>query len=132
MRLRGYLTEAALGLAEICLHHRVWGRLLYNPDADSGSLAPVFERKQFGPGAPDVEAALANASRILPIITTAHAAVRRQTTTYWPEVYLNQSMSMASNLRPVYAILQPREYSATSARSTRSYFHASTISRTSC
>ncbi|WP_263382342.1 hypothetical protein [Granulicella arctica] len=70
--------------------YRIWGRLLYNPDA-----APaVWQRSlhhEFGPGAPDVEAALANASRILPIITTAHGASAGNNT-YWPEVYYNQSM----------------------------------------
>ncbi len=55
--------------------NRVWGRLLYNPDADP-EVWRRYLRKQFGPGAPGIEAALANASRILPIITTAHLRVR--------------------------------------------------------
>jgi len=70
--------------------HRVWGRLLYNPAAEP----EVWQRylvKQFGPGAPSMEAALASASRILPIVTTAHGASAGNNS-YWPEVYLNQSM----------------------------------------
>ena len=49
--------------------YRVWGRLLYNPDATrtSGALpAQRFERRA------RPSTALANASRILPIVTTAH------------------------------------------------------------
>ncbi len=70
--------------------YRVWGRLLYNPDADAGVWRRSLERN-FGSGAPAMEAALASASRILPIVTTAHAASAGNNT-YWPEVYLNQSM----------------------------------------
>jgi hypothetical protein len=70
--------------------HRVWGRLLYNPDADPDCWRRYL-RKQFGPGAPAAEAAVANVSRILPIVTTAHGASAGNNT-YWPEVYLNQSL----------------------------------------
>jgi len=70
--------------------HRVWGRLLYNPDADPDCWRRYL-RKQFGAGAPAAEGALANASRILPIVTTAHGASAGNNT-YWPEVYLNQSL----------------------------------------
>jgi hypothetical protein len=70
--------------------HRVWGRLLYNPEAEP-EVWQRYLRKQFGPGAPGIEAALANASRILPIVTTAHATSAGNNT-YWPEVYLNQSI----------------------------------------
>jgi len=70
--------------------HRVWGRLLYNPNADPESWRRYLN-KQFGPGAPGIEDALANASRILPIVTTGHGASAGNNT-YWPEVYLNQSI----------------------------------------
>ncbi len=51
--------------------YRLRGRLLYNPDAPR----PTWERflaTEFGPAARSCEAALANASRVLPLITTAH------------------------------------------------------------
>ncbi len=70
--------------------HRVWGRLLYNPDAEP-EVWQRYLRKQFGPGAPGIETALSNASRILPIVTTAHGTSAGNNT-YWPEVYLNQSI----------------------------------------
>lgn len=70
--------------------HRIWGRFLYNPEADPSNWRPYLT-KQFGPGAPALENALANASRILPTITTAHGASAANNT-YWPEIYTNQTM----------------------------------------
>jgi hypothetical protein len=69
--------------------YRMWGRMLYNPD----TAPEVWQRTlryQFGEGAAPLEASLGNASRILPIITTAHAPSAGNNT-YWPEVYWNQS-----------------------------------------
>jgi hypothetical protein len=70
--------------------HRVWGRLLYNPHTEPEVWRRAL-RSQFGEGGDDMEVALANASRILPIITTAHAPSAGNNT-YWPEIYLNQSL----------------------------------------
>jgi hypothetical protein len=67
---------------------RVWGRLLYNPESDPDVWRRYLE-KQFGSGAEAVESALASASRILPIITTAHGASAANNN-YWPEMYTNQ------------------------------------------
>jgi hypothetical protein len=69
---------------------RMWGRMLYNPDSNP----EVWQRtlkKDFGRGAPAAELALANASRILPIITTAHLPSAANNN-YWPEMYINQSI----------------------------------------
>jgi hypothetical protein len=69
---------------------RTWGRLMYNPQ----TAPEVWQRplrKQFGKGSRAVELALANASRILPIITTAHGASAANNS-YWPEMYFNQSL----------------------------------------
>jgi hypothetical protein len=63
--------------------YRVWGRHLYNPDASSEP-----------PGT--AEAALASASRILPIITTAHLPSAANNT-YWPEIYTNQPVVEAGH-----------------------------------
>ncbi len=70
--------------------HRVWGRLMYNPEAAPDAWRRLLQ-KDFGPGAPAIETALANASRILPVIMTSHAASAGNNT-YWPELYLNQSI----------------------------------------
>jgi hypothetical protein len=52
-------------------YYRVWGRKLYNPDADPETWRRSL-RAQFGAGASATEIALANASRILPLLTSAH------------------------------------------------------------
>ncbi len=65
--------------------YRLWGRLLYNPDADPEQWHRYL-RHEFGAAAAAAEAALGSASRILPLVTTAHhpsAANNR----YWPEIY---------------------------------------------
>jgi hypothetical protein len=69
---------------------RIWGRLTYNPQ----SAPEVWQRalqRPFGKGAKAVELALANASRILPIITAAHAPSAANNS-YWPEMYFNHSL----------------------------------------
>jgi hypothetical protein len=88
--------------------HRVWGRLLYNPESSSDCWRRYLNA-QFGRGAPHVEEALANASRILPIITTGHATSAGNNT-YWPEVYLNQSMYDAEHFRPYTDTPSPRVF----------------------
>ncbi len=74
---------------------RLLGRLSYNPETDK----EVWQRQlksEFGDKAMRFEVALANASRILPLITTAHlpAAANFQ---YWPEIYVNQSIHNPNN-----------------------------------
>lgn len=65
--------------------YRLWGRLLYNPDADPEIWRRAL-RRQFGPAAAAMEAALASASRILPLLTTAHLP-SAPNNAFWPEVY---------------------------------------------
>jgi hypothetical protein len=77
---------------------RVWGRLLYNPDCDP-DVWRRYLRRTFGESAGATENALANASRILPIVTTAHGASAANNS-YWPEMYLNQSILDANASGP--------------------------------
>src|ERR1017187_2090137 len=88
--------------------YRVWGRMLYNPAADPGVWQRPLQQK-FGAAAPALEAALTNCSRILPIITTAHAASAGNNT-YWPEVYLNHSMIDADHPGPYTDSPTPRVF----------------------
>ena len=67
---------------------RVFGRLLYNPDAEPATWNRYL-KNQFGAGAASAEQALANATRILPIVLTAHGTSAGNNT-YWPEMYTNQ------------------------------------------
>ncbi len=61
--------------------YRVWGRLLYNPQADPDGWQRAL------PGA--AADALAQSSRIFPIITTTHMPSAANNN-YWPEMYTNQ------------------------------------------
>ncbi|MBI1785954.1 MAG: hypothetical protein HYR60_00105, partial [Acidobacteria bacterium] len=88
--------------------YRVWGRLLYNPESDPEAWRRYLG-KQFGPGAPAIEAALANASRILPIVTTAHCASAANNA-YWPELYLNQSLVDPDRAGPYRDTPAPRVF----------------------
>ncbi len=77
---------------------RVFGRLQYNPDTDP-DVWRRFLRKQFGAGASSVELALANATRILPIVLTAHGTSAGNNT-YWPEIYTNHPIADANIKHP--------------------------------
>ena len=91
---------------------RVWGRMLYNPDTSTAVLRRPWA-KQFGPGAAPLQTALANVSRILPIVTTAHAPSAGNNT-YWPELYFNQSMVDAVHYGPYGDSPQPRVFGTVS------------------
>lgn len=88
--------------------YRVWGRLLYNPESDPDAWRRYL-RRHVGAGAQAVEGALANASRILPIVTTAHGASAANNS-YWPELYLNQSMIDADHPGPYTDSPAPRVF----------------------
>ncbi len=53
------------------LYYRVWGRKLYNPDADAEVWRRAM-RADFGAGADATETALGKASKILALMTSAH------------------------------------------------------------
>jgi hypothetical protein len=78
--------------------YRLWGRGLYNPDGDPDGWRR-FHRQKFGPGAEKADAALASASRILPLVTTAHlpSAANRN---FWPEMYTNMPIVDATRPHP--------------------------------
>ncbi len=78
--------------------YRVWGRLLYNPDSSPEPWRRWLTHK-FGRAAGEIESALANASRILPIVTTAHCPSAANNS-YWPEMYLNHSLIDAAHPGP--------------------------------
>lgn len=67
--------------------YRLWGRLLYGPNAEPDSWGR-FLRTEFGSAAQACEGALANASRVLPLVTTAHLP-SASNNSYWPEIYSN-------------------------------------------
>jgi hypothetical protein len=78
--------------------YRVWGRNLYNPDGDADGWRRALSH-QFGNGAEKIEGALAAASRILPLVTTAHCPSAANNN-YWPEMYFNMPIVDASRKHP--------------------------------
>ena len=75
--------------------YRVWGRLLYNPKSEPDTWQRWL-RKNFSVSADDLENALGNASRILPLITTTHLPSAANNN-YWPEMYTNHSLFDSEN-----------------------------------
>jgi len=71
--------------------YRVWGRLLYDPLAKPSSWRRYLDH-EFGAASAKVEAALAKASRVLPLITVVHG-VGASNNGYWPELYVNMPIS---------------------------------------
>ncbi len=86
--------------------YRVWGRNLYNPDGDPDGWRREL-RQQFGRGADKVEAALASASRILPLVTVAHCPSAANNN-YWPEMYTNIAIVAEPNPQPYSDTPGPR------------------------
>ncbi|GAA5032571.1 hypothetical protein [Actinopolymorpha pittospori] len=75
--------------------YRLWGRLLYDPDADPASWRR-FLRAEYGAAAEAVENALGPASRVLPLVTVAHG-IGASNNGYWPEIYLNMPIAGGPN-----------------------------------
>ena len=87
---------------------RVFGRLAYNPNTDPDVWRRYLD-KQFGAGAEDAELALANASRILPIVLTAHG-VSAANNLYWPEMATNFSIADPNNKNPYFDTPTPKVF----------------------
>ncbi len=79
--------------------YRLWGRLLYDPDADREGWARYLARS-FGPAAIAAETALAHASRTLPLFTTANIP-STSNRYYWPEIYDNMPVMPLSGYKPM-------------------------------
>jgi hypothetical protein len=91
---------------------RVWGRLLYSPAADADVWRRAM-RHDFGAAGEDLTTALANSSRILPTVTTAHAPSAGNNN-YWPEIYLNHSLVDAAHPGPYTDSPLPRVFGTVS------------------
>ncbi len=71
--------------------YRLWGRLLYDPEADASVWRRYLDH-EFGEASSHIERALAAASRVLPLVTVAHG-VGASNNGYWPEIYINMPIS---------------------------------------
>jgi hypothetical protein len=93
--------------------YRVWGRLLYNPDAD-GDEWKRYLRSEFGPeAAVPMEQAVSSASRVLPLLTTAHLP-SASNNSYWPEMYTNMPIVPGSAPEPYSDTPEPKRFGTTS------------------
>ena len=93
-------------------YYRVWGRKLYDPESQ---LEPSrrYLRKHFGPGAEDVEAACANSSRILALLTSAHLP-SASNHAFWPELYTNMPIVLGSEPSPYSDTPDPKCFATVS------------------
>jgi hypothetical protein len=94
------------------LYYRVWGRRLYDPDANAEAWRRWL-RKGFGAGSVAVEAAVANASRILPLVTSAHLP-SASNHSYWPEMYTNMPIVRGGERSPYSDTPEPRSFGTVS------------------
>jgi hypothetical protein len=92
--------------------YRLWGRLLYNPDAQPETWRRFLQR-EYGPAAGPCEEALAHASRILPLFTTAHTPSAANNN-YWPEIYANMPIVDASRPHPYGDTPSPKRFGTVS------------------
>ena len=93
--------------------YRLFGRLLYNPAADPAAWRRYLAH-EFGPAAGPVETALASASRVLPLVTSAHSP-SADNLSYWPEIYTNMSIVHDSPSDPYPDTPTPRRFGTVSA-----------------
>jgi len=76
--------------------YTVFGRIGYNPDTDPAVWQEEFASR-FGSAAPTLEEALAVASKIVPMITTAHMPVH-PSLRYWTELNTGWALFSENNL----------------------------------
>jgi hypothetical protein len=93
--------------------YRVWGRLVYNPETDADGWRRYL-RREFQGAAQAAETALANASRILPVITTTHGA-SGSNNSYWPEMYTNMPIVDPNRAQPYRDTADPKKFGNVSA-----------------
>jgi hypothetical protein len=92
--------------------YRVWGRLTYNPDTPP-EVWRRYLRQKFHAGAEPAETALASASRILPVITTAHDP-SASNNSFWPEMYTNMPIVDLKLSDPYRDSPSPRKFGTVS------------------
>ena len=94
------------------LFYRVWGRKLYDPDADAETWQRAM-RAEFGRGAEPVETALTNASRVLALVTSAHLP-SASNHAFWPEMYTNMPILPVEGKPPYGDTPEPKVFGTVS------------------
>jgi hypothetical protein len=93
-------------------YYRVWGRKLYNPDTPLETTRRSL-RSTFGIGAEPIETALANSSRILPLVTSAHQ-VSASNHDWWAEIQTNMPIAHTTEGRLYWDSPTPRCFATVS------------------
>lgn len=93
--------------------YRVWGRHIYDPSCFAGEYQRLL-RNQFGSMAAHMETAIGSASRILPLITTAHCPSAANNN-YWPEMYYNMPIVDPGRRHPYGDTLIPKRFGKVSS-----------------
>ncbi|HTC83671.1 MAG TPA: hypothetical protein VK683_04915, partial [Rhizomicrobium sp.] len=101
-------TDTAMDWRKFADSYRLWGRLLYNPEATPDAWRKSLART-YGKSALAAERALTSASRILPLITSAHMA-SASNHAFWPEMYSNQPIVDGTSYVPYSDTPQPRVF----------------------
>jgi len=92
--------------------YRVWGRSIYNPETEP-EVWRRYLRRQFQVAAQPMEAALAHASRILPVVTTTHDP-SASNNSYWPEMYTNMPIVDPNSSEPYRDTPSPKKFGTVS------------------
>ena len=92
--------------------YRVWGRNLYSPTANPDGWQRYL-RSEFSSAAPSMEQAVSQASRILPLLTTAHLP-SASNNSYWPEIYTSMPIVEGSAVEPYSDTPAPKRFGTVS------------------
>jgi hypothetical protein len=95
--------------------YRLIGRLTYDPEVPADTWRRPL-RARFGTAASDAEAALASASRILPLVTVAHHP-SASNNYYWPELYTDMPIvwsEQGTRPHPYHDMPEPRRFGTVS------------------
>ncbi len=88
------------------LYYRVWGRRLYDPDTNPEAWRR-WMRAGLGAGATAMETAVAHASRLLPLVTSAHLP-SASNHSFWPEINTNMPLVVGSEPSPYGDTPEPK------------------------
>jgi hypothetical protein len=106
------LGSASLDTAKFALTYKLWGRYLYNPDT-APEVSHRAYRQAYGPAGTGLETALAAASRILPLVTTAWCP-SASNHEFWPEMLTPVSILPYTGRAPYSDSPAPHNVSAIS------------------
>jgi hypothetical protein len=88
------------------LYYRVWGRRLYDPDANPEAWRR-WMRAGLGASVTRMETAVAQASRMLPLLTSAHLP-SASNHSFWPEISTNMPIVIGSEPSPYSDTPEPK------------------------